>query len=139
MGNSSYVFNPDWLDDSTGLQVTDGAHELLFYGADGKQLKKKKAMRGFTHDKLATHTSELGWAVQGIWPSGADGTDINRCARSHDRTLLATADDFGDVKLFRYPAVKEGSAFTVGRGHASHVAGVAFTADDKRLLTAGGN
>ena len=41
------------------------------------------------------------WPVQGIWPPFADGTDVNSVHRSPDNRLLATADDFGRVKLFR--------------------------------------
>ena len=39
----------------------------------------------------------------GIWPEGADGTDINCTGRSKDQQLLATGDDFGKVHLFTYP------------------------------------
>lgn len=39
----------------------------------------------------------------GIWPDGADGTDINAAYRSHDGSLLASADDFGKVHLFSFP------------------------------------
>lgn len=39
----------------------------------------------------------------GIWSEGADGTDINAVARSHDGKLLVSADDFGKVHLFSYP------------------------------------
>jgi hypothetical protein len=39
--------------------------------------------------------------VQGIWPPFADGTDVNAVDRSKDMRLLASADDFGRVKLFR--------------------------------------
>ena len=40
----------------------------------------------------------------GIWPSGADGTDINGCAINKDKTLVASADDFGKVNLYSYPS-----------------------------------
>ena len=40
----------------------------------------------------------------GIWPEGADGTDVNACSKSHTRSLLAAADDFGKVALFSYPS-----------------------------------
>lgn len=42
----------------------------------------------------------------GIWPEGADGTDVNHCERSHDGRLMATADDFGKVKLYSYPVIQ---------------------------------
>lgn len=41
--------------------------------------------------------------VSGIWPRGADGTDINNCARSHDNQLMVSADDFGKVNMYKYP------------------------------------
>ena len=48
----------------------------------------------------------------GIFPAGADGTDVNAVDRSaqpwDDYHLLATADDFGQVKIFRYPCNEKG-------------------------------
>jgi hypothetical protein len=43
--------------------------------------------------------------VQGIWPEAADGTDINAVGKSADGKLVATADDFGAVKVYNYPCV----------------------------------
>ena len=42
----------------------------------------------------------------GIWPEGADGTDVNGCNRNHKETLLASADDFGKVNLYQYPCTQ---------------------------------
>ena len=49
-----------------------------------------------------TWTCTHGFPVQGIW-SGVDYTDVNTCDRSHDGSIIATGDDFGNVKLFKYP------------------------------------
>jgi echinoderm microtubule-associated protein-like 1/2 len=54
----------------------------------------------------ATQTCSISYETIGIWPEGADGTDINVVNRSKDKTLLATGDDFGKVKLFAFPASK---------------------------------
>ena len=43
-------------------------------------------------------------SLSGIWPEGADGTDVNACARSHKDNLVASADDFGKVNLYQYPS-----------------------------------
>jgi WD40 repeat protein len=83
-------------------------------------------------------TCLFGWPLQGIWP-GLDYTDINTTCRSHNGTILATGDDFGTVKLFKYPSVKEKSAFNDYHGHSSHVTGVKFTANDTFLVSTGGN
>jgi WD40 repeat protein len=45
-----------------------------------------------------------GWPVSGIWPAGADGSDINAVERSPDGTVIATADDFGTIKLYNFPS-----------------------------------
>ena len=43
------------------------------------------------------------FTLVGIWPDGADGTDVNSVDRSRKKQLLATGDDFGTVSLYRYP------------------------------------
>lgn len=42
----------------------------------------------------------------GVWPEGSDGTDINALVRSHNRKVIALADDFCKVHLFQYPCSK---------------------------------
>lgn len=86
----------------------------------------------------ASMTCIFGWPVQGIWP-GLDYTDVNAVDRSKNGTLLATGDDFGTVKLFKYPCVKEKAEFNANFGHSSHVTGVKFTADDTFVISTGGN
>ena len=86
-----------------------------------------------------TQTCVLGWSVQGIWPPGADTSDINACDRSRTGKLLATADDFGSVKLFRYPCVQEGAKFVEATGHSSHVTCVRFNVSNDTLISTGGN
>ena len=53
-----------------------------------------------------TQTCVLGWGVVGIWPPGADGTDINSADKSVCGRYLATGDDFGQLKIFNYPCAK---------------------------------
>jgi microtubule-associated protein-like 5 len=54
----------------------------------------------------------IGWSVQGIWPPGSDMSDINSVDRHCGNKLLATADDFGLVKLFRFPCISKDSKFS---------------------------
>lgn len=58
-----------------------------------------------------TWTCILGFPVMGIWPKNSDGTDVNSLDRSKSGQLLVTADDFGLVKLFNYPCVKDNAAY----------------------------
>ena len=110
----------------------------------------------------ATWTSPLGFPVMGIWQSGMDGTDINACDRNpllHEKSLhelfeetpageechlpgvgrvIVSANDDGTIGLFQYPAVLDRAPHHSFRGHASHVVNVRFTADAKRVISAGG-
>ncbi len=156
--HSSAITNFDFSGDGTRFQSNCQAGELL-YGAfvpdkvvDGKQnfsvIQKTSAtemaqfngVRELDGDPnfWAQQTCTLGWAVQGIWPPGADTSDINSCDRSPNEDLLASADDFGLLKIFRYPAVKDGSKFLQYSGHSSHVTNVRWTIGE-HLVTTGGN
>ena len=73
----------------------------------------------------------------------ADGTDINYVDRTHKElekgySILALGDDFGKVRLFRYPCLKKGAESVEGAGHSSHVTCVKFSLDDKMIFSTGG-
>jgi hypothetical protein len=55
----------------------------------------------------ATQSCTISFETIGIWPEGADGTDVNTATKSKDKHLIATGDDFGKVKLYSYPASKQ--------------------------------
>jgi echinoderm microtubule-associated protein-like 6 len=144
--HNSYITHFDISEDGKHLQTNCGAYELLFCNLDtGKPILKGSSL---SLTKWATQTCTLGWQVQGIWPSGADGTDVNSVDRSPTGDLLATADDFGKVKVFRFPAVHENSEFNVYSGHSSHVTNARWISGrseedgritDAYLITLGGN
>merc|ERR1719300_326583 len=72
--------------------------------------------------------SDVGWY----------GTDLNCCSRSRaDIPLIVSGDDFGVVRLHRYPAIKE-EAHWEFTGHGAFVVGCKFTTDAKRVITVGG-
>uniref|UniRef100_A0A8C1CWU6 EMAP like 2 n=1 Tax=Cyprinus carpio carpio TaxID=630221 RepID=A0A8C1CWU6_CYPCA len=100
-GHSSFVTHLDWSTDSHFIVTNSGDYEILFWEASsGKHITSADAVRNL---EWATSTCVLGFSVFGIWPEGADGTDINAVCRSHDNKLLASADDFGKVHLFSNP------------------------------------
>jgi len=59
-------------------------------------------------DKWVTNTGILGDNMVGIWPPFSDKTDVNSTDLNSQKTLLATGDDFGCVKLFAWPVTKKG-------------------------------
>lgn len=86
----------------------------------------------------ASWTCLHGFPVQGIWP-GIDYSDVNSVCRSHNQNIIASGDDFGCVKLFKYPCVVPKAEFKDYYGHSSHVTSVRFSANDEYLFTTGGN
>ena len=60
----------------------------------------------FVHCRFASPSYRL-FSLAGIWPDGADGTDVNSVDRAKGKQLVATGDDFGNVNLYRYPCVSE--------------------------------
>jgi len=135
-GHSSRVLHLDWSSESEYLQSNSSDYELLFWSAEaGQQIVSPAALRD---ESWSTWTCPFGFPAQGIWPEGADGTDINACARSHNNKLIASGDDFGEVKIFKYPCVKLKAEGNSGVGHSSHVTCVRFTANDSSLISVGG-
>nr|XP_011734540.1 LOW QUALITY PROTEIN: echinoderm microtubule-associated protein-like 2 [Macaca nemestrina] len=135
-GHSSFITHLDWAQDSSCFVTNSGDYEILYWDpATCKQITSADAVRNM---EWATATCVLGFGVFGIWSEGADGTDINAVARSHDGKLLASADDFGKVHLFSYPCCQPRALSHKYGGHSSHVTNVAFLWDDSMALTTGG-
>ncbi|XP_076241239.1 echinoderm microtubule-associated protein-like 2 isoform X3 [Calliopsis andreniformis] len=136
-GHSSFVTHLDWSTDGQYLRSNSGDYELLYWNPGVcRQIPQPSILRDV---EWATHTCIISFETIGIWPEGADGTDVNNCTRSGDSKLLATGDDFGKVKLFSYPACQPKSLCHAYGGHSSHVTNVSFLQDDTRLISTGGS
>ncbi|XP_043264483.1 echinoderm microtubule-associated protein-like 2 isoform X8 [Colletes gigas] len=136
-GHSSFITHVDWSTDGQYLRSNSGDYELLYWNPGVcRQIPQPSTLRDI---EWASHTCIISFETIGIWPEGADGTDINNCSRSSDSKLLATGDDFGKVKLFSYPACQPKSLCHTYGGHSSHVTNVSFLQDDTRLISTGGN
>uniref|UniRef100_A0A8C0H466 EMAP like 2 n=1 Tax=Chelonoidis abingdonii TaxID=106734 RepID=A0A8C0H466_CHEAB len=135
-GHSSFITHLDWAADSSCFVTNSGDYEILYWDPTTcRQIPNTGAVRNL---EWATASCVLGFGVFGIWPEGADGTDINAVCRSHDGKLLASADDFGKVHLFSYPCCQPRAPSHAAGGHSSHVTNVAFLHDDSQLLSTGG-
>eukprot|EP00949_MAST-11_sp_MAST-11-sp1_P001809 g1809.t1 len=144
-GHSSYVTRLDVSIDGNWIRSNDGAYELLYWDLQkGQQMTDLKVMQTV---RWNTTTCTCSWPTPGIWPHTSDGTDVNAVSlysttQRSDGDLydgiLASADDYGKVKVFKSPSRDWGAAFYEHRGHSSHVTNLAFTVDGKRLISVGG-
>lgn len=119
-----------YFDVSTGKQETSASKMAEYFGA----LTEDSDEGQFWH----TQSCVLGWPVMGIWPIGADGSDINAVDKHVNNKVIASADDFSKVKVFRYPCVQDGSKHLTLSGHSSHVTCVRW-AISNHLISTGGN
>jgi microtubule-associated protein-like 6 len=132
---SSAVIAMDWSLDGQVIECNSQAAELYWGNANGQGDVKASGAKNLD---FATKTCRFAWDTIGMW-QGVDFSDINTCDRSHNRTLLATGDDFGQVNLFKYPCVMEKSNYGEYFGHSSHVTKVRFSANDEYIVSTGGN
>lgn len=140
-GHSSTITHMDFSKDSCVLQSTSTAGELLFWDVSKVNASKLIPCPSAVRDVVwASWTCPFGWPVQGIWPLGSDGSDINAVCRSQDSSVVVTGDDDGLIKLFAYPCTSSAPEIPAqtSLGHASHVTNCMFTRKDLFLITTGG-
>lgn len=63
---------------------------------------------------------------------------MTACHVNPSKTLAATCDNRGRVKLFRFPCINKGAKFDVNTGHAHSITNLRFTSDGEYVLTTGG-
>ena len=133
-GHSAAVKHADWSEDSSALRTTCAAYEILHFDPKtGRQIQANQRDTAW-----ATRTSPLGFDVMGVWPSGADGTDVNACDVSAARRHLVAADDFGGVNVMNYPCVVDEAPRQRCSGHSSHVMNARFSPEDRWVVSVGG-
>ncbi|XP_057217479.1 echinoderm microtubule-associated protein-like 6 isoform X1 [Triplophysa rosa] len=133
--STSFITHLDWSVDSRFLQTNDGAGERIFYRMPtGKFLPKEEA-KGI---HWMTWTCVLGPEVNGIWPKYSNVNDINSVDANYSSAVMVTGDDFGLVKLLRFPCLKKAAKFKKYIGHSAHVTNVRWSHDLQWVLSTGG-
>ncbi|XP_019683197.3 echinoderm microtubule-associated protein-like 4 isoform X6 [Felis catus] len=136
-GHSSYITHLDWSPDNKYIMSNSGDYEILYWDIPSgcKLIRNRSDCKDID---WTTYTCVLGFQVFGVWPEGSDGTDINALVRSHNRKVIAVADDFCKVHLFQYPCSKAKAPSHKYSAHSSHVTNVSFTHSDSHLISTGG-
>uniref|UniRef100_A0A8C0KXZ2 EMAP like 5 n=1 Tax=Canis lupus dingo TaxID=286419 RepID=A0A8C0KXZ2_CANLU len=136
VGSLSFITHLDWSSDSRYLQTNDGNGKRLFYRMPGgKEVTNKEEIKGV---HWASWTCVSGLEVNGIWPKYSDINDINSVDGNYIGQVLVTADDYGIIKLFRYPCLRKGAKFKKYIGHSAHVTNVRWSHDYQWVISIGG-
>ena len=134
-GHTGKVTHIDFSQDSQFLMSNCSAGDLLFWDVERGEQQTPKLMREVLWN---SHTCVYSYVAQGIWGPYADGVECHSTATSHARDLLVAGDNFGRLRAFVYPCIKEDANYVVMRGHAANVLNCRFSCDDANLFTTGG-
>ncbi|KAF3830940.1 hypothetical protein GH733_002178, partial [Mirounga leonina] len=135
VGSLSFITHLDWSSDSRYLQTNDGNGKRLFYRMPGGKEVTNEEIKGV---HWASWTCVSGLEVNGIWPKYSDINDINSVDGNYIGQVLVTADDYGIIKLFRYPCLRKGAKFKKYIGHSAHVTNVRWSHDYQWVISIGG-
>lgn len=82
----------------------------------GKHLTTKEETKGI---HWVSWTCVIGPEVTGIWPKYTNINDINSVDANYNSAVLVTGDDFGLVKLLRFPCLKKGMISVIALFHSA--------------------
>lgn len=140
--HSSHVTNFDFSSDCAYLQSNCGKHELLFYDANtGSEVSRASDLKDV---EWATCNCPLGWATQGIWApqkfvNKLNVNTVDRYTDSKNTALIISGDNYGRIRLYRYPCITKGSAYFEFRGHVTNIRNVRFHPKFPYVLSCGGD
>lgn len=122
----------DFSEDSSYLRTCSATgNETLVFNA-------LKGNLGDANKAWSSWTTISGEPVAGAKPSlTSSPDDVSTAHRSPDLELLVTGDDFGSVKLFKWPCEGSIAQCKAFFGHTSRIAAVRFAADSEKLASIG--
>lgn len=136
-GHSGAVTHIDWSRDGKTVASNSDAYELLFWGTSGAAAAGAKDKDGFkarlpaacADVDWATWTLNLGWPVKGLAHSpGGDEMSITSVSRSGDKTVVASGDKSGVIRVSTYPCLSQACLRDELPLHVGGVSSVAFLA-----------
>jgi len=149
---NGFVSQLDWSFDSKFLRTNSGFFELSFYdvvggtdfedGEDALTLEPKE-VRDIV---WSTSTCTLSWSNLGVHPTDRQQVQVNtvdvamnKCQDliQNESGLIATGNDDGIIKIFRYPAPNRNAKGIDLIGHGPHISVVRWTSDETALISIG--
>ncbi|CAK4765487.1 unnamed protein product [Aphanomyces euteiches] len=117
------------------LQVATTKGELIYY--DTNSSVENTRLGALKDVQWATFTSIYGWAVQGVWPIKKNFYDVVALNRNRASTILVAGDQYGHVRLYKYPCLPATNLCHQYSGHCGRISHVEFSMDDQFVVTSG--
>lgn len=141
--HSGPVIHIDWSSDSKYLMTNSESQELLFFSMqDFQHITDPPA--NIRNEHWSTHNCVYNWSTQGIWRKHMKlGSEIYAADRTNGKFFdeyqtIATGDDFGEIRVYKYPCVQPAAESVICKGHSSFVSNLKWMPDESRLITVGG-
>jgi WD40 repeat protein len=126
------VTSIDWAADSVRLRCGSAAGDARHWDATARRLVSPAAHG----DAEWASCSVLGaWGSHGAVRVATPPCSVRALERSPEGDVIATAESDGGVRLFRWPATAAGAGHRRYGGHAAAVSGVAFSFDDRFVVS----
>lgn len=135
--HTSFITSFDWSADGEFIRTVSGDYEKLYFDVKNK-VQDTNGHINLKDKEWATKSVKLGWDVQGVFPSGEDGTHVNYVSLSPDHSTLVSCDDFGLLNFYRYPVLDNTHQAHSYAAHSEHVVRAEFSPDGSRLWSVGG-
>ncbi|MCQ2816775.1 MAG: hypothetical protein MJ252_05860 [archaeon] len=135
---NSAITHLDWAIDNERLVINSLSFDLKYLSINSQEPILSSSCI-WSDDLWYTWTCLFGYPVLGVYPKREDGNFINYTCLSNSKNIVATGDDDCLVKLFRAPCALDHCGCKAYSGHAANVAKVRFSADDRYLISTGGN
>ena len=139
LGHIAAPINIQFSEDGKMVKTFTRDYEVAHWKLDYDRYKGKLCAQIPDPDEVTWADDPLiaGWDVEGLYQKGWDGTDLNDATLTSDGRLVATGDDYGNVRLHNFPSTDPKTCHVYG-GHAEFVVGVEFLRDDSQLISCGG-
>ncbi|CAF0858738.1 unnamed protein product [Adineta steineri] len=129
------VLQMDWSTTSQYIRASTASFQaLIFRAPNGEEIKNHEEIEKIVWNSW---TSTIGDDVMGIWPKDGKKDHVN-CAHATSSTIV-TGDDCGSVNLYKFPCPEPGAEHKSFSGHSDNVTNVRFLADEKYLVSLGGD
>ena len=142
-GHSGPVVSIDFSSDSAKMRSNCATNELRYWNASsGEELPPRASAAALGETLWASATCAVSWETQGAWSRSGPGNcafgNPTAVHQNPDRSLIATVDAGGRLRVFDSPCSREGQSCVEVTGPAAAIRSVRWSFDGSSVIAVGG-